>query len=71
MAGTEFLKAAMMQSLDCAKYLRIHTKGLETPRLMGSAVVGFNHAKTITKASATGLDARQDDYNNGICSPGS
>ena len=33
-------------------------------------MAGFNHAKIITKASATGLDTRQDDYNKGICSPG-
>ena len=31
----------------------------------------FNNAKTITKASATGLDTIQDDSNKGICSPGS
>ena len=34
-------------------------------------MAGFNLAKTITKASATGLDTRQDDNNKGICSPGS
>ena len=39
--------------------------------LIGSAVSGFNHARTLTKASAKGLDARQDYYNKGICSPGS
>ena len=32
---------------------------------------GFKHAKTITMASATDLLGRQDDYNNGIWSPGS
>ena len=46
-------------------------KGLQRQHLIGSAVAGFNHARTITKASATDLDARQDDYNKGICSPGS
>ena len=46
-------------------------KGLGTQRLIGSAVAGFNHAGTITIASAKGLDARQDDFNKGICSPGS
>ena len=35
------------------------------------AVAGFNHARTITKTFAKGLDTRQDDYNKGICSPGS
>jgi hypothetical protein len=35
--------------------------GLESQRLIGSAVAGFNHARTITPASAKGLDARQDD----------
>ena len=40
-------------------------KELQRQRLIGSAVAGFNHAKSITKASATGLDARQDDYNKG------
>ena len=45
-------------------------KGLQTQRLIGMAVARFNYAKTITKASDMGLDARQDDYNKGICSPG-
>ena len=31
----------------------------------------FNHARTITNASAKGLDARQDDYTKEICFPGS
>ena len=44
-------------------------KRLQRQRLIGSAVAGFNNASTITKASATGLDTRQDDYNKGICSP--
>ena len=44
-------------------------KGMETQRLIGSTLAGFNHAKTITKASSKGLDARQDDYTKGICSP--
>ena len=34
-------------------------------------VAGFNHARTITKASAKGLDAIQDDHTKGTCSPGS
>ena len=46
-------------------------KGLQRQRLIGSAVAGFNHAKTITKASATDLHAQQDDYNKGIWCPGS
>ena len=46
-------------------------KGLQRQRLIGSAVTGLNHARTITKASVMGLDGRQDDYNKGICSPGS
>ena len=33
-------------------------------------MAGFNHARTKTKASARGLDARQDDYNKEICSHG-
>ena len=41
-------------------------KGLQRQRLIGSAVAGFNRAKTITKASATDSYARQDDYNKGI-----
>ena len=49
----------------------IFVKGLQTQRLIGSAVAGFNHAKKITKASATDLHARQNDYNKGIWSPGS
>ena len=46
-------------------------KGLERQRLIEMAVAGFNHARTITKPSAKGLYARQDDYAKGICSPGS
>ena len=49
----------------------LFSKGLERQRLIGSAVAGFNLARTITKASAMGLDTGQDDYNKGICSPGS
>ena len=43
-----------------------NTKGLQRQCLIGSAVAGFNHAKTITKASSTDLHTRQDDYNKGI-----
>ena len=32
---------------------------------------GFNHAWTTTQASAPCVEARQDDYIKGICSPGS
>jgi hypothetical protein len=46
-------------------------KGLQRHHLIGLAVGGFNHARTITYASAKGLDTRQDDYNKGICFPGS
>ena len=46
-------------------------KGLERQRLIGSAVAGFNHSRTITKPSEKGLDARKDDYDKRICSPGS
>ena len=46
-------------------------KGLERQRLIGSAVAGFDLARTITKAFATGLEAIQDEYNKGIYSPGS
>ena len=34
-------------------------------------MAGFNLAGTITKASHTGLDTGQDDYNKEIDSPGS
>ena len=34
-------------------------------------MAGFYLAMTITKDSATGLNTGQDDYNKGICSPGS
>ena len=47
-----------------------HSSLLERQHLIGSSVAGFNLARTITKASATGLDTRQDEYNKGICSPG-
>ena len=33
-------------------------------------MAGFIHARTVTKASAAGLDARRDDYKKGIYSPG-
>ena len=46
------------------------TKGLQRQRLIGSDVARFNHARTITKGPDMGLDARKDDYNKGICSPG-
>ena len=46
-------------------------KGLQRQCLIGSAVAGLNQARTITKASATGLDTSQDAYNKGMCSPGS
>ena len=45
----------------------LYTKGLQRQCLIGSAVAGFNNARTITKASAMGLDTRQEDYNKGIC----
>ena len=44
-------------------------KGLWRQRLIGSAVARLNHAKTITKAFAMDLHARQDDNNTGIWSP--
>ena len=51
--------------------ITVSLKGTGETHLIGSAVAGFNLARKIGKASATGLDARQDDYNKGICSPGS
>ena len=48
-----------------------HTKGTGETRLIRLAVAGFNLARTITKASATGLGASQDDLNKAICFPGS
>ena len=41
-------------------------KGTAETMSNGSSLAGFNHARTKTKASATGLDIEQDDYNNGI-----
>ena len=46
-------------------------KGLQRQRLIGSPLAGFNHAKTMTKASSTYWHAKQDDYNKGLWSPGS
>ena len=43
------------------------SKGLERQCLIGLTVAGFNHTRIITKASAKGLDARQDDKEK--CSP--
>ena len=34
-------------------------------------MAGFNHVRTITKASTQGLDTIKDYYNKGICSHGS
>ena len=61
-----FFCANILKQRLCDKY-----KGLEWQRRIGSAVAGFNHAMTKTKPSAKGLDARQDEYEKGICSPGS
>ena len=44
-------------------------KKMERQNLVGSAVAGFNNSRTITKASATGCNARQNEYKKGICSP--
>ena len=41
--------------------------GETTSTRIGSA---FNHARTITKASAKKLDARKYNFNKGLCSPG-
>ena len=46
-------------------------KGLERQRLIGLTVAGLIHSRKITNVSAKGLDARKDDYNKGIYSPGS
>ena len=46
-------------------------KGLERLCLIGSAMAGYNHAKTIINASVRGLHASQDDYNKILCSLGS
>ena len=55
---------------DTHALVHLYQKGLQRQCLIGSAVAGFNNARTITKASAKGLDTRQDGYNKGICSPG-
>ena len=47
--------------------MSLSTNGLERQRLIGSSVAGFNHAQKVINA----LDTRQDEYNKGICSPGS
>ena len=64
---------ALIGSIFWNKNISCHGtfKGLERHRLIGSAVAGFNHARIITKASATGLDATQNDNTKGICSSGS
>ena len=49
----------------------MRAKGLERPCLIGLPGAGFNHAWTTTKASAPCVEAGQDDYIKGICSPGS
>ena len=50
--------------------LSLTTKGLEKQRLIGLRGAGFNCALTTTKASAPCVEARQDEYIKGICSPG-
>ena len=57
--------------MGVARYSRKYAGWLEIQCLIGSAVAGYIHALTTTNAFAKGLDARQDDYNKGICSPGS
>ena len=69
--ATEKLIAALAVVGAAAWQSWSHLKGLQRQRLIGSAVAGFNQAKTIRKTSATSLDARPDDYNKGIGSPGS
>ena len=49
----------------------LYHKRLQRQSLIGSAVAGFNNTRTITKASATDLDTRQDDHTNGKCSTAS
>ena len=56
----------MWQTSNCDK-----SKEKTKKNQIGSAVAGFNHGKTITKASATDLQARKDYYNKRIWSPGS
>ena len=60
------VKAKPSPLMCCWRKLSGVVKGLQRQRLIGSAVAGLNHAKTIIKASATDLHARQDDYNKGI-----
>ena len=47
------------------------SKGLERQRLIGLAETGFNHAYSISKASAPCVGARRDDFIRGICFHGS
>ena len=42
-------------------FAHVCTKGLERRCIIGSTLAGFNHARTITYASAKGLDKGQDD----------
>ena len=44
------LDIAMARAMTSSLFI----KGLEIQRLIGSAVAGFNHARTITKAPAKG-----------------
>ena len=60
-----------LRHIDKIQFVCFLGKGLERLRLIGSAVAGFNHARTTTNASAKGLDIRQDEYTKEICSPGS
>ena len=57
---------ALDQGILVGAFVLGKPKGLQIQRLIGSAVAGFNHGKTITKASATDLHARQDEFNTGI-----
>ena len=42
-----------------------------TNNVIGLAGAGFNHAWTTIKAFDPCVEAKQDDYIKGICSPGS
>ena len=64
--GIGLILFQLLETVMLVKTEMVKQKGLQRQRLVGSAVAGFNHARTVTKASATGLDVRQDDYNKGI-----
>ena len=62
-------KVAKLNQSVCAGFTTF-CKGLQRPRLIALAGAGSNNTWTTTESSEAWVEARQDDYIKGICSPG-